>query len=273
MKYFGFLARFVVVPLLILRFLIWRDRKRGKDLPQHLQSWPEDAVLLAHVLTAVTYTTPWDNYLVASKVWWYDPDLVTGKTIGWVPIEEYSFFVLQTLMTGSWMQYLARRVDTPESESTQTHPIARTAATGVLALLWLKSMQGLFSGDDEDRYRNLILGWALPPIMLQVGFGGDILWRHRKLVAASILPATAYLGATDSLAIGSGTWTINPEKTTETEVINNLPFEELLFFFVTNVLLVFGVTLVQAKESEKRLPTALQEPYYALKRRWTGKQG
>lgn len=273
MKYFGFLTRFVVVPLLILRFLIWRDRKRGKDLPQHLQSWPEDAVLLAHVLTAVTYTTPWDNYLVASKVWWYDPDLVTGKTIGWVPIEEYSFFVLQTLMTGSWMQYLARRVDTPESESTQTHPIARTAATGVLALLWLKSMQGLFSGDDEDRYRNLILGWALPPIMLQVGFGGDILWRHRKLVAASILPATAYLGATDSLAIGSGTWTINPEKTTETEVINNLPFEELLFFFVTNVLLVFGVTLVQAKESEKRLPTALQEPYYALKRRWTGKQG
>jgi len=272
MKYFGFLARFVVIPLLILRFLIWRDRKRGKDLPEHLQSWPEDAVLLAHVITAVTYTTPWDNYLVASKVWWYDPDLVTGKTIGWVPIEEYSFFVLQTLMTGSWMQYLARRVETPEAEGQHTYPAARLVATAALATLWAKSMQGLVSGDDADRYRNLILGWALPPIMLQVGFGGDILWRHRKLIASSILPATAYLGATDSLAIGSGTWTINPEKTTETEVINNLPFEELLFFFVTNVLLVFGVTLVQAKESEKRLPDALKAPYEQFKKRCIDKQ-
>ena len=54
------------------------------------------------VLIAVAYTTPWDNYLVATNVWWYDESLVTGLKLGWVPIEEYTFFVLQTLMTGLW---------------------------------------------------------------------------------------------------------------------------------------------------------------------------
>lgn len=270
MKYFGFLARFVVIPLLILRFLLWRDRKRGKDLPEQMQSWPEDAVLLGHVATAVAYTTPWDNYLVATKVWWYDPELVTGYTIGWVPIEEYSFFVLQTLLTGSWMQYLARRLPTPDQHD-DSGVTGRVLATAALGSLWLWSLRGLFNGDEDNRYLNLILGWALPPIMLQVGFGGDILWRNRMLVAASILPATAYLGATDSLAIGSGTWAINPDKTVKQEVIKHLPFEELLFFFLTNVLLVFGVTLVQSKESERRLPAFLKDPYDNLKRKWIGR--
>jgi len=268
MKYFGFLARFVVVPLLILQFLLLRDRKRGKDLPEEFQSWPENAVLLAHVVTAVAYTTPWDNYLVATKVWWYDPQLVTGVTIGWVPIEEYTFFVLQSLMTGSWLLYLARRLpidDSPYGSGNGLVP--RLIFTGSLGVLWAASTRRLLSGNESTRYLDLILSWALPPVMLQTGLGGDILWRNRKLIAASLLPATAYLGATDSLAITSGTWTINHEKTVEKEIINNLPFEELLFFFMTNMLLVFGITLVQSKESEKRLPGFLKAPYLRFKSR------
>ena len=51
-------------------------------------------------MVAVLYTTPWDNYLVATGVWWYDPHLVAGLVLGWVPIEEYTFFILQTLAMG-----------------------------------------------------------------------------------------------------------------------------------------------------------------------------
>ena len=29
-------------------------------------------------MIAVVYTTHWDNYLVATRVWWYDPALVSG---------------------------------------------------------------------------------------------------------------------------------------------------------------------------------------------------
>lgn len=266
MKYFGFLARFVVIPLLAIRLLLWWDKQKDRQLPETMQNWPENDVLLAHVAVAVTYTTPWDNYLVASDVWSYDPDLVTGFTIGWVPIEEYSFFVLQSLLTGSWLQYLARRIPADPSDGKQ-HEMERAVATGALGLVWLWSMRSMISGAPDKSYRDLILTWALPPIMLQVGFGGDILWRNRRLIATSILTSTAYLGLTDSLAIESGTWRINPAKTIEHDVIPNLPFEELLFFFLTNVLLSFGVTLVQTKESEKRLPAIVRAPYYRLKAR------
>ena len=221
-------------------------------------------MLLGHVAMAVAYTTAWDNYLVASGVWSYEPRLVSGRTIGWVPVEEYAFFILQTLLTGSWLQLSATRVSTSVSDTVDSKTI-RAAGTSVLTVIWLAALYDLAYGAPKRRYLNLILGWALPPIMLQVAFGGDILWRYRRLVAACIIPPTLYLGAADSLAIGSGTWTINPENTIKRDVIPNLPVEELLFFFLTNVLLVFGMTLVQSTASEKRLPARLHDPYFRLK--------
>lgn len=272
MKYFGFLARYVILPLIILRALLWWDRKRGKELPDELQNWPEDDVLSAHVAVAVAYTTPWDNYLVATNVWDYDDDLVTGFRIGWVPIEEYSFFVLQSLLTGSLTQYLARRIPADSPSNGKGNYAFRMVTTGSLATLWAASARTMFSGKPETTYRDLILTWSLFPIMVQSAFGADILWRHRTLILTTLLSSTLYLGITDSLAINSGTWSINPEKTTKKSLVNGLPFEEGLFFLMTNVLLTFGVTLVQAKESEKRLPAPLQKPYKEFKDKWLNRR-
>jgi lycopene cyclase domain-containing protein len=269
MSYFGFLARFVVAPLLALRFLRWLESRNGKTLPEPLTSWNEDQVLAAHALVAVTYTTIWDNYLVASEVWGYDPELVTGVTIGWVPIEEYTFFVLQPLLTGSWMQTLARYVELDPTPYTHD-PKNRLLAAGALGIVWAFSVTQLLGGSPRTKYLNLILGWALPPIMFQIAFGGDILWRNRKLIAASIIPSTAYLGFADSQAIHAGTWRINPKNTVGIDIIPHLPLEEFLFFLLTNTLLVFGVTLVQSKESENRLPMSMQQAYHRFKARLTG---
>lgn len=270
MTYFGFLARFIVLPLLVLRFLHYLDRRGGKAMPPALSSWPEDIVLAGHAGVAVAYTTVWDNYLVASGVWSYDPRLVTGVTLGYVPVEEYTFFVLQSLLTGSWFQYLAKRVPASSAPFNpgQTLPY-RLAAVGALGVVWAAGVRRLMESPGRNDYLGLILGWALPPIMFQLGFGGDILWRHRLLVAGGIVPATLYLGLADSLAISDGTWAINSENTVGTEVIKNLPFEELLFFFLTNVLLVFGVTLVLSPESENRLPGWLRPLYVRWKSRVT----
>ena len=53
---------------------------------------------------ATTYTTPWDNYLVYAGVWGYEGAATgTGQssvlfTIGLVPVEEYMFFTIETLI-------------------------------------------------------------------------------------------------------------------------------------------------------------------------------
>lgn len=258
MKYFGFLARYVLIPLASLGIFAWIDARRGKKIPAQLGSLRPAAVLAAHVGIAVAYTTPWDNYLVATRVWWYDRKLVNGKLIGYVPIEEYTFFVLQTLLTGMWVLTMARY--TPPDDAPPKHPLrVRAGLTLGLGAVWLWSVYNLLRGKKSRTYLSLTLAWALLPIMLQVAFGGDILWQHRKLVALGIIPATLYLGASDSVAIGAGTWTINPEKTVNVQLGGKLPLEEGVFFLLTNTLITLGMILSLSKGSAQRIPATIRQ--------------
>ncbi len=123
MTYFGFLLRFLGVPIVVLSIVTWLDYRRGKPIPANFRAWPVWAGILLHVVVAVVYTTPWDNYLVATGVWYYDPALVTGIVLGWVPIEEYTFFVLQPILVGLWLVLLSQHLEfRPE-------PLRATSAT------------------------------------------------------------------------------------------------------------------------------------------------
>ncbi|MBL8163567.1 MAG: lycopene cyclase domain-containing protein [Anaerolineae bacterium] len=266
MTYFGFLAVFLVLPILALWALAAYDRKRGVDVPPLMQSWPAWVIVLAHVVIAVVYTTPWDNYLVATRVWWYDPKLVTGLLIGYVPIEEYTFFVLQPLLTGAWLYFIARHM--PVITPAPLYRVrVRVIGTVILFFIWLVSVAILVFGWRPGTYLGLLLGWALPPLMIQSAFGADILWRHRRMVILTIVPMTLYLAAADKLAITSGTWTINPEQSVNILLLGRLPLEEFIFFFMTNTLIAVGITLVSSMESKARA-----ERYLTAVRMWlTGK--
>jgi lycopene cyclase domain-containing protein len=257
MTYFGFLAQFVVIPLAIVGVLTLYDRWRGRVLPKRLSGLPAWLALAAHVVVALVYTTPWDNYLVATRVWWYDPQLVTGITIGWVPIEEYTFFVLQTLLTGLWLLWLARHL--PPPIDAPLRPKLRWITALVTGLIWLVSVVGLLSDWKPGVYLTIQLAWALPPIIFQLAFGADILYRYRGVALLTLVPATLYLSAVDAVAIDAGTWTIDPAQSLEIYLGGVLPLEEFTFFLVTNTLVAFGMTLVLARESQARTPQRLQE--------------
>lgn len=253
MTYFGFLFLFLGLPLLLLAGLTLRDARRRISLPPDLRFWSPGLAVLALIIIAVVYTTPWDNYLVANRVWWYDPALVTGLVLGWVPLEEYTFFVLQTLFTGLWLLFLARRLE-PSPAPAANEPHLRWKFVIPVALLWLASVGMLGASWRPGTYLALELSWALLPVLLQLAFGADILWRWRRLAAWSILPTTLYLSAADALAIGSGTWTINPDLSLGIYLGGILPLEELLFFALTNILVTFGLILALSRQSQARLP-------------------
>nr|HMQ53937.1 carotenoid biosynthesis protein [Anaerolineae bacterium] len=84
MTYFGFLVLFLGPPLLIIALLTWRDQVRRRSIPADFRNWAPWFAIVAHVVAALLYTTPWDNYLVATGVWYYTPDLVSGIVLGWV---------------------------------------------------------------------------------------------------------------------------------------------------------------------------------------------
>jgi len=252
MTYFGFLLWFLVIPILILLWLTWRGYGRGMNwlvTPGNRLAW---ITLGSLILIALVYTTPWDNYLVASGVWGYNPALVTGITLGWVPLEEYLFFILQPILTGLWTLYLLRRLAWDHSVFSPL-PSLRWISPAMLGGLWLAAALVLIVDWQPGIYLALQLVWALPPLMLQLGFGADILWRRRMVALSAILSTTIYLSAADWLAIRTGIWTIDPGQSLNLFLGKYLPVEEFIFFLLTNILVVFGLLLGLAPESWPRL--------------------
>lgn len=249
MTYFGFLLRFLILPILLLLIQNWRERNKPASGFDDARIW---RAILLHILIAVIYTTPWDNYLVATGVWYYDPELVTGIVFGYVPLEEYTFFVVETLMIGLWWWTLARRAFFLPKKTFQPNKALRAWALGLLAVLWAVSLSVLLSGWEPGTYLAITLTWALPAIAPQLAFGADILWHYRKLLGTVILTGAGYLSMMDAIAIQSGTWTIDPAQSTGI-LIGNLPIEEAVFFAVTVVLVSFGMTLLLANVSQERL--------------------
>jgi lycopene cyclase domain-containing protein len=252
MTYFGFLLRFVILPILVMLIITWLDSRKnrpaaGFDIPRF------PLILAVHVLLALVYTTPWDNYLVATGVWYYNPELVTGIVFGYVPIEEYTFFIVETIFSGLWWLFLARRLGLPGPETFRPSKKIVYGATGVLVAAWLFFTYQFFLGTREWTYLGITLFWALPAILPQFLFGADILWHHRKLVFWTTFPMGLYLSLTDIIALTETTWSISPSQTLGIKFFGVLPLEEVVFFFITNVLIGFGMTLMLSNLSQERL--------------------
>jgi lycopene cyclase domain-containing protein len=255
MTYFGFLVRFLLLPILVLIVLNVWERWRGKEFPAALHAYSPLKMLAILVAIALVYTTPWDNYLVATGVWWYNPQLVSGVILGWVPLEEYLFFILQPILVGLWLLWLARRL--PRGNERGGSGL-RIGAVGLVGAIWIISVAILVTRWQPGTYLALELAWALPPIMLQLFFGADILLRHWRLVLLTVIPMTLYLSAADTLAIAAGTWTIDPAQSLGILLWGELPVEEFVFFMLTTVLVTFGVVLGIADASWKQWRTLMQ---------------
>jgi len=97
--YLQFLVVFLALPIIGLLVAL---RRQGASVP-----W---LAIGAVCLMALAYTTPWDNALIANGVWTYPAQRVLGVVLGVVPIEEYGFFVLQTILAGLLTAVLTQRL-------------------------------------------------------------------------------------------------------------------------------------------------------------------
>lgn len=233
LTYVEFLALFVGLPLSVL--VATTVVRRRADRPT-LRVAAGGLVLLGGL--ALVYTTPWDNHLVVRGVWWYGEGRVTARFLA-VPLGEYLFIVLQTLLVGAWSLGQTGPIDASIGQSWRDRALgvlagAAIAAAGALALL----------GQDSFLYLGAILLWAGPVLALQWGVGWRYLLATRRRVAASVLPPVAYLSVIDWVAIRQGIWTLSPTHTTGVTVAG-LPLEEVLFFTVTSLFVAQALVLLR----------------------------
>ena len=227
LTYLEFHLAFTVPPLVVMALLQGRTRERW---------WP----LALLVGIAFVYTTPWDNYLVAREVWTYPPGRVLA-TVGWVPVEEYAFFVIQTVMAGLWLRLFQARwpeVPPPAGRGVRWPGVAVFAALSVAgAAMVVAAGHWLYLG--------LILAWACPVLTLMWAVGGELVWARRRLVAVTVVPVSLYLWAADWFAITQeGIWTITDATRTGWEIAE-LPVEEALFFVVTTLMVAQGLVMLE----------------------------
>lgn len=96
--------------------------------------------------------------------------------------------------------------------------------------------------DERYTYLALLVVWALPPIVLQWIAGWQWLLRHWRVSILGILLPSVWLVLADSTALGV-VWTIAPAKSMGI-FLGNIPVEEVLFFILTNTLVVQSFLLI-----------------------------
>lgn len=230
MTYLQFHLVFLLPPLLAVSAALYRTPK-----VRRAPRWP----LAALAVIAFAYTTPWDNYLVYRDVWSYGPERVLF-TIGYVPFEEYLFFILQPLLTGAWCYLFIER---DELKFTRDVPVARRWSGAAFFLLMALSGAALLAFfQPQGLYLGLILTWACPVLAGMWAYGGVVLGQTVRFAAFALLPPTVYLWIADWAAMQLGIWHISDATSFGLDPLG-MPVEEATFFLVTNLLVIYGLLL------------------------------
>jgi len=227
-SYLQFHLVLTIPPLLLLACLVWPEKKSRMAL----------SALLFICVAAFVWTAPWDNLLIMMGIWSYPENTVLGR-IGYVPIEEYLFFIIQSCFTG--LIYFAARGRMSFSQPAE-HPQPKTPLAAALPSIWLAVLIGSVAclAFTQTLYLGLILVWAAPILLLQSLYGAREIERNRRPLFLIWLCPTLYLCLADAWAIHSGIWTINPATSTGL-MIGPLPIEEAIFFALTNLMVIQGV--------------------------------
>lgn len=254
MTYLEYHLWFTLPPLLLLILGTWRERHRGvagSYAPNKI-AW---GFFWGMPLIATLYTTPWDNYLIYKKVWTYPIDRVLA-TLGYVPIEEHLFFIVQPIITGLWLFFLLRREKEHISPVLKTkHRVWGSLLFGVISLIGAALLSV-----PHGFYMGLILVWAGPVLAFQWAFGGDLILSRPRAFWIGLCVPTLYLWCTDTLAISKGIWDISRDFSFGIRPFG-LPVEEAVFFAVTNLLIVQGLLLFlhpMAQERFQKLVRSVQ---------------
>jgi lycopene cyclase domain-containing protein len=224
------------VPLLVILILI---------------GWPEPwtpgeiQAMSYVVLAAVLFTTPWDNDAARRGIWGFPREKFTLR-LGYLPVEEYLFFVLQSLNVVFALRALFHLVPAWQNHAT-SHPTPWTWL-GVAASVpaWIMIGWGLRAWHRDKSARlnyALHLVWFLPVISMQWIIGSTVFSTHAGLMALAACAFGVYYTVADVVAVRANLWFFDENQITGHKVAG-LPWEEIAFFFLTSLLVAQSYLLL-----------------------------
>lgn len=212
-----------------------------------LALWPGQALWQAPyffpclVLLAVVmiFTSPWDNYAVARGIWGFPREKFSFR-LGWLPVEEYAFFIIQSLEVMLLQALLFAAL--PQAES--LHKIQLLSPTlwipcAVFFFLWMAvgfAKRGLRHRSPRYHYAWHLFYWFLPVILIQWIIAWPIFLPRLDLILIPTVLIGTWLSFADYIAIGKGIWHFDEKQITGWKLRGLMPWEEVAFFYLTSLL-------------------------------------
>ena len=198
------------------------------------------------LLAVMIFTTPWDNLAAKWGIWGFPREKYSLR-IGYLPVEEYAFFLLQSVNVMLAIRALFHFV--PNWASGQGVLIGK----GTLYCLAVSVLPWLFIGFQLRWLRKrggpcvnyaVHLAWFLPVIYGQWVLAPFLFLSHAGLLATVTFAFGIYYTLADIVAVRAGTWHFDEKQITGVKLAGLLPWEEIAFFFLTSLLVAQSYLLL-----------------------------
>lgn len=199
----------------------------------------------AVLLIVMVFTTPWDNFAAMWGIWQFPKGRYLFR-IGYLPIEEYLFFLLQSINVMLGLR--AALLYWPELRTGLGTPLVPVQGIqcGVIVAIWV--VVGIWYlrhlPPKRHYYAVHLLFWFLPVLVLQWVIAPNLMLAHAGLLAGITLAFGGYYTLADVVAVYGGTWTFDEEMITGHKLGGILPWEEAAFFFLTSLLVAQSYLLL-----------------------------
>lgn len=212
------------------------------------EAWTGGEILaFGLVLLAVfVFTTPWDNLAAKWGIWGFPREKYTVR-LGYLPVEEYAFFLLQS--ANVMLAVRALFLFFPDWETGQETSLSRGTVLflGVSIVPWLivaTQLRWLRRKAGARVNYALHLAWFLPVIYVQWIIAPPLFFAHAGMLAIITAAFGIYYTLADLAAVRAGTWFFDEKQITGLKLGGILPWEEIAFFFLTSLLVAQSYLLL-----------------------------
>jgi lycopene cyclase domain-containing protein len=240
MTYFRFHLIFNLPLLVILAVINWRYHWWGSEL----------AALGWVLLAVMVFTTPWDNLAAKWGIWGF-PRGKYSLRIGYLPVEEYAFFILQTvnvIMTVRALLHYFPALRTWEIAVIDTWTYMCLVASIIPWMVIAWQLQQWRDKKGPCVNYAIHLAWFLPVIYIQWIVAPPLFWGHIGLLSGIMIGFGTYYTLADLAAVKGGTWFFDEKQITGIKLSGILPWEEVAFFFLTSLLVAQSYLLLLPRE-------------------------
>ncbi len=198
------------------------------------------------LLAVMIFTTPWDNLAAKWGIWGFPREKYSLR-IGYLPVEEYAFFLLQSVNVMLAVRLLFCLF--PNWMTGQETGIGKWTllCLGVSAIPWgIVALQLRWLRKKSGPHVNyaIHLAWFLPVIYAQWVLAPWLFLAHAGLLAVVTAAFGVYYTLADLAAVRAGTWFFDEKQITGVKLGRILPWEEIAFFFLTTLLVAQSYLLL-----------------------------